>query len=182
MTSLHPIDPRRSATHGGARTRERCPFLQQVGQAHAAPARPVRPRESTWPTERDARATEVLRAFARTAGVATIDELTAMLRRRTSQPLSMLTRWIVERRIVKFGWQGEYLLPLFQFERADMGVRESVSAVLDELDRTFEDWDLAAWFALPNDWLGCEAPVDVLDSDPEAVRQAARADRFIARG
>ena len=91
-----------------------------------------------------------------------------MLRRRTSQPVSMLARWIVERRVVSFGWQGEYLLPMFQFDRAEMTVRRHVSAVLDEFDGTFDDWDLATWFALPNAWLGDDTPVDVLSLNPHA--------------
>jgi hypothetical protein len=94
----------------------------------------------------------------------------------------MLARWIVERRVVSFGWHGEYLVPMFQFDRADMTVRRPVSAILDELDGTFDDWDLATWFALPNTWLDDEAPVDVVLRDPHATLQAARADRFIARG
>ena len=108
--------------------------------------------------------------------------MTFLLRRRTSQPISMLARWIVERRVVSFGWQGEYLLPMFQFDRADMTVRRSVSAVLREFDGTFDDWELAAWFALPNAWLQDDSPLDLLPLDPHAVLDAARADRFVARG
>ena len=105
-----------------------------------------------------------------------------MLRKRTSQPISMLARWIVERRVVSFGLRGEYLVPMFQFEGTYMAVRRSVSAVLAELKGVFDDWDLATWFVLPNDWLGGHAPVHVLPIDPHAVLQAARADRFIAQG
>jgi hypothetical protein len=105
-----------------------------------------------------------------------------MLRQRTSQPISMLARWIVERRVVSFGLRGEYLVPMFQFEGAYMAVRRSVSAVLAELKGVFDDWDLAIWFASPNDWLGEHAPLHVLPIDPHAVLQAARADRFIAQG
>jgi len=35
---------------------------------------------------------------------------------------------------------------------------------------------------LPNTWLADDSPVDLLWLDPRAVLQAARADRFIARG
>jgi hypothetical protein len=35
---------------------------------------------------------------------------------------------------------------------------------------------------LPNAWLGDNAPVDALEQDPLSLLQAARADRFIARG
>ncbi|MFI5179557.1 MAG: hypothetical protein ACHQO8_13385 [Vicinamibacterales bacterium] len=165
-----------------APVRQRCPFLHEVGAAQPASTQRMRPPVSIWPPDADARANEVLHAFRRTGGLVSGDELTLMMRRRTSQPISMLARWIVERRVVNFGRQGEYLLPMFQFDQADMGVRRSVSAVLDEIDGTFDDWDLASWFALPNAWLGDAAPVDVLPRDPHAVLQAARADRFIARG
>ena len=165
-----------------APVRKRCPFLHEVAAAQPSSMQPMRPPASLWPTDADARANEVLHAYRRTGGLASGDELTFLLRRRTSQPISMLARWIVERRVVSFGWRGEYLLPMFQFDRADMGVRRPVSAVLGEFDGTFDDWELATWFALPNTWLGDDAPVDVLPRDPHAVLQAARADRFVARG
>ena len=160
----------------------RCPFLDEVGAAQPASMSYLRPKASLWPSEADGRASEVLRAFRRTGGLVGGDELTFLLRVRTSQPISMLARWIVERRVVSFGWHGEYLLPMFQFDRADMTMRRPVSAILVEFDGTFDDWDLATWFALPNAWLEHVAPVDALAHDPHAVLQAARADRFIARG
>ena len=162
--------------------RKRRLFLDEVGAAQPAAASLLRPAASLWPTDADARASEVLQAFRRTGGLLSGDELTFLLRGRSSQPISMLARWIVERRVVSFGWHGEYLLPMFQFDRADMTVRRSVSAILDEFEGTFDDWDLATWFAMPNRWLEDEAPVDALLVDPHAVLQAARADRFIARG
>ena len=158
------------------------PFLHELGAAPPATMRRMRPPTSKGPTGADARANEVLHAYRRKGGLASGDELTRLLRRHTSQPISMLARWIVERQVVSFAWQGEYLLPMFQFDPADMVVRRPVSAVLDEFDGAFDDWNAATWFALPNAWLGDEAPVDVLQRDPHAVLQAARADRFIARG
>jgi hypothetical protein len=181
ISSPTSIDPRPRATHVLVGTREHCPFLAQVGDAQLQ-ARPCAAANSFWPSEADARAGEVLAAFARTGGLASSAEVTLLLRRRTSQPVSMLGRWIVGQRVVSFVWRGERMLPMFQFDRADMGVRAPVGAVLGELDGTFDDWDLATWFALPNAWLDEQAPVDVLDHDPDAVREAARADRFIARG
>jgi len=178
----HRVEAHHGALPAAAGLHERCPFLEQVGEVHAQPRRRVQPPASRWPVETDARAHAVLGAFERSGGMASANEVTVMLRRRTSQPISTLARWIAERQVVHFAWQGEYLLPMFQFERADMGPRADVATVLRELGPTFEDWDLAAWFALPNSWLADEAPIDVLDRDLEAVRQAARADRFVACG
>jgi hypothetical protein len=161
---------------------ERRPLLNEAGAAQSAWRSRLWTSASFCPIDADPRASEVLHAFRRTGGLVNGDELTFLLRGRTSQPISMLARWIVERRVVSFGWHGERLLPMFQFDRADMTVRRPVSAILDEFEGTFDDWDLATWFALPNAWLAHDAPVDALALDPHAVLQAARADRFIARG
>jgi hypothetical protein len=165
-----------------APVRKRWPFLCEVGAAQPAPISRLRAAAPLWPPDADARASEVLRAFRRTGGLVSGDELTFLLRGHTSQPISMLARWIVERRVLSFGGHGAYLLPMFQFDRTDMTVRRHVTAILDELEGTLDDWDLATWFALPNAWLGDDAPVDALPLDPQAVLHAARADRFISRG
>jgi hypothetical protein len=182
ITSLQAPRSFVGARDSVAPVRKRWPFLCEVGAARPASMSRVRAAATLWPPDADARASAVLHAFRRTGGLVSGDELTFRLRGRTSQPISMLARWIVERRVVSFGWQGEYLLPMFQFDQADMGVRRSVSAVLDEFEDTFDDWELASWFALPNGWLGDDAPVDMLLRDPQAVLQAARANRFVARG
>lgn len=181
FTSPHLNEERPRANNATVAAFERCPFLEEAGEAQAR-VLPLKRTLSSWPTESDARAGDVLAAFARSGGVADCNEIMLMLRRRTSQPISMLGRWIVEQRVVSFEWRGDLVLPLFQFDRADMGVRVPVTAVLGELDGAFDDWELATWFALPNAWLDDRAPLDAIDDDPEAVRQAARADRFIARG
>jgi len=182
ITSLQaPLAPV-GAHHPGAAVRERCPFLHEVGAAQPASIPRLRPAGAAWSTDAGPRACEVLHAFQRTGGLVSGHELTFLLRGRTSQPISMLARWIVERRVVSFEWHGETLLPMFQFDRADMSVHRDVAAILDELEGTFDDWELATWFALPNAWLKDRSPVDVLALDPNAVRHAARADRFIARG
>jgi len=110
------------------------------------------------------------------------DELARLLRSREHQPISLLARWIVGREVISFDWQANTLLPLFQFDLASTSVRPVVADVLRELTDVFDDSDLALWFAVPNVWLDDHAPVDVLDRDPRCLLDAARADRFIARG
>jgi hypothetical protein len=130
----------------------------------------------------DAQQAEMLRTYERTGGLAGGDEVTLLLRKRTTQPISLLARWIATQRVVSFTWKAQFMLPLFQFELAEMSVRVPVSAVLDELAGVFDDGELATWFALPNAWLQGAAPVDALDVDRAAVLNAARADRYVARG
>ena len=101
---------------------------------------------------------------------------------RSWQPISLLARWIVGREVISFDWQSTTMLPLFQFDLSSMTMRQSVTELLHELTEVFDDWDLALWFAQPNSWLDQQAPVALLNLDPKGVLDAARADRFIARG
>jgi len=122
------------------------------------------------------------RAFTGHGGWASGDELARRLRTHFDQPLSTLARWIVGRTIVQIEWQGNTLIPLFQFDMSDMSLQSTVAHLVAELVPVFGDWDLALWFAEPNSWLRDMAPVDVLQTHPLEVVHAARADRFVARG
>ncbi len=121
-------------------------------------------------------------AYRRTGGLLASDELLCLLRPHADQPISRLARWIVTHQVVSFMWQSNTLLPMFQFDPADMALRAGPREVTLELAGAFDSWDLASWFAQPNAWLQGEAPVDRIVRDQPAVLQAARADRFIAAG
>lgn len=122
------------------------------------------------------------RAFRPGGGLVGGDELARLLRSRYWQPISVLARWIVGREVVSFEWQSNTMLPLFQFDLSTMTVRPRVADILSEITDVFDDWDVALWLAQPNAWLDDDAPVAVLELDSQAVLDAARADRYIARG
>jgi hypothetical protein len=124
----------------------------------------------------------MVRAFRANGGVVTGDQLSHLCRSLLQQPISTIARWIVGRHVVCFDWNCQPMLPLFQIELTSMRLRPSVAEVVQELAGTFDDWDLALWFATPNAWLDGRAPVQVILSDPCAVLDTARADRFIAAG
>jgi hypothetical protein len=126
--------------------------------------------------------TALVNGFRRTGGLASSDEVLCWLRPHADQPISVLARWIVTRQAVSFEWQGCILLPVFQFDREGMALRAGPREVALELRGAFDDWDVAYWFSQPNSWLSGVAPVDLISTDQAAVLQAARADRFIARG
>ena len=163
--------------------RERCPFFGEIAVTAFEPWKEVRtsaPSRASAVTQTPRAA--MMQVYERSGGLARSNEVVCMLRRHTSQPVSLLARWIVAQNVVSFEWRADRLLPMFQFDPADMSIRADVAAVLAELDGTFDDWELATWFAEPNVWLQGGVPVDALEVDPRAVRAAARADRFIARG
>jgi len=153
------------------------PSLQLVSAAPAQPqphARPTRPL--LW-IDGDPRMQEVMRACESSGGLWPGDAVAGMLRRRTSQPISLLARWIVDSLVVSIAWRGDYLLPAFQFDVANATVRRPVFAVLEALDGSLKDLDLASWFAMPNQYLDDAAPLDVIEHDMLAVVDAALAER-----
>lgn len=121
-------------------------------------------------------------AFNRTGGLSSADEVVRLARGLHDQPVSELARWIVDRSIVAFDWQGMTLLPMFQFDLATMDRQPGLVPVLAELRSAYDDWELASWFARPNPWLGGRTPAESLTAEPAAVLDAARADRFVAKG
>ena len=124
----------------------------------------------------------LVQIYQRMGGLVSCDHAAALLGRHHEQPISRLARWIVAREVVTFSWQSATLIPLFQFDASDMTLRGAASAVIAELSGALDDFELAAWFARPNCWLGGAAPVAMIETDQLAVIRAARADRYIALG
>lgn len=121
-------------------------------------------------------------AFRPHGGFVSGDEVVCRLRTQSDQPLSTLARWIATRGVLNVSWRDQILLPMFQFELEDMSIRPACTRIARELKAVFDDWELALWFAAPNVWLDYAAPVALIADDEFAVLQAARTDRFIARG
>jgi hypothetical protein len=80
--------------------------------------------------------------------------------------------WLEQGRVFIVSTADGERLPGFQFD--GRGVPRPVIA---DVLRWFADrpstWELALWFTDANVWVGGQRPVDVLDSDPELVVQAA---------
>ncbi len=121
-------------------------------------------------------------AFRSHGGFVCTDEVAQRLRSVVDQPISRLARWIVSRSVISISWRAQTLMPAFQFQLAEMSIRPCFSDVIQELRDVFDNWELAMWFAAPNAWLDYAAPVAIMADDALAVLQAARTDRFIARG
>jgi hypothetical protein len=100
------------------------------------------------------------------------------------QPISRLARWIVDGAIVTLLWHGRTWVPMFQLQthKHDLALRIGCVRAVAELREAFDDWEIVVWFATPNGWLNDQAPVAMLNHDESRVVEAARADRFIARG
>lgn len=122
------------------------------------------------------------RAFRQTGGISRADDIARRLSTHSDQPISIVARWIVNREALAFGWKGQTMLPLFQFDPCGMTLRPGVTVILRELSDVFDNWGCALWFAQPNVWLGDRPPVDLMETGLREVLDAARVDRYIARG
>ncbi len=106
-------------------------------------------------------------------GLASPDEVISLMRPHWRQPISILARWILDRKLVSFYWCTQILLPSFQFERPRMTPSRAVSDCLRELGGALDDEGLASWFVRPCPWLDQQIPVDLLLREPESVIEAA---------
>jgi len=111
-------------------------------------------------------------------GLSSHDEVVGAMRSYWRQPVSILARWIVDRRIVSFVWKSQILLPLFQFARPRMAPHQGVVDACTELNDVMDDEGLAGWFIQPNACLESAAPADRAVAEPEAVIEAARRARL----
>jgi hypothetical protein len=93
-----------------------------------------------------------------------------------------LAKQLVSGEVFSFQWQDHFWVPMFQFNRHDMSVKQEVHRVVRELDGVLDNWALAWWFTQPNARLKGRRPVDLVDRQFSNVLGAARADRFGATG
>lgn len=150
----------------------------QIGIEHAA--RVIDPRRAD-PND-DAAFGAIRRAYQALGGLARGDDLAGLLEDRSRGDFVSLARLIVDGEIFAFEWRDTYWIPMFQLDLADLSVKRGLRQVLLELAGGYDSWRLAAWFVEPNEWLACQRPVDLMDTNLSEVLQAARADRFVAAG
>lgn len=84
---------------------------------------------------------------------------------------ALAARWRAAGKIFAVEYKGRLLYPAFQF--VDGKPRLIVGKVLQSLGKHIGPWQTAIWFTSPNGWLRGKRPLDLLDTDPKAVIDAA---------
>jgi len=82
-------------------------------------------------------------------------------------------RWRGDGKIFGIDLQGRTVYPAFQFD-ASGKPKPIIAKVLRVLGGKPGPWQIAIWFTSANGWLDGRCPVDVMDTDPDAVIEAAR--------
>jgi Protein of unknown function (DUF2384) len=93
---------------------------------------------------------------------------------RAANRAALANRWRGEQRVVAVQVGDELLYPGFQF-MSDGKPHPTVASALAELRSHghVSDWQAALWFVAANGWLGGRRPVDLLDTEPAALVDAA---------
>jgi hypothetical protein len=110
-------------------------------------------------------------------GALTSAEVAGLAGSRATNKAALANRWKQEGRIFPVTHHGQTLFPAFQFD-GEGQPRPVIAEVLSTLGRQSRDWELAIWFVSSIGWLGGRRPVDLLESDPAAVAEAARHEAF----
>ena len=92
---------------------------------------------------------------------------------RAANRAALANRWKQEGRIFSVTQQATTLYPAFQFDHEGKP-HPVIARVLEALGSQSSEWQLALWFLSSNGWLHGRRPVDLLDTDPEAVAEAAQ--------
>lgn len=116
---------------------------------------------------------EARKAFLAEFGALTSKQVAELVGSRATNQAALASRWKAQGRIFAIEVGGESLFPAFQLA-ADGQARPVVAEVLAAFGPKAAGWQTALWFTGANGWLGAKRPVDLLESEPEAVAAAAR--------
>jgi hypothetical protein len=132
----------------------------------------VPPLSSVWHAQRNA---EVRLAFVVEHGAWTAGEVADRAGSQATNRSALASSWRAAGRVLAIEWNSSTLFPAFQFD-ARVQPRPTVAAVLTHLRAAgLSDWQQALWFNTATGWLDDRRPVDLLDTDPTAVVDAAAA-------
>ena len=108
-------------------------------------------------------------------GALTSTEVADLAGSKAGNRAAMAHRWKQEGRIFSVTYEGTVLYPAFQFDREGRPLA-AMAQVIRTLGSKSSEWELALWFMANTGWLDGQRPVDLLESDPEAVVKAAEAE------
>ena len=111
--------------------------------------------------------TELIREF----GVLTSAEVAEVNGSTAENRAALANRWKREGKLFAVRHEGREYFPGFQLS-PDGRPREVIERVLEALGEP-RGWQTALWFTSANGYLDARRPVDLLDSEPDAVVEAA---------
>ena len=117
----------------------------------------------------------LLEAFRATGGTVPGEVVGRLLEEHRVGQLVSLAKLLYTGEVFGFEWRESLWIPMFQFDADDLSVKVAAQRVRAELPPLASGWVVASWFAAPNEGLDGGRPVDMIETDLEAVLGAARA-------
>lgn len=105
-------------------------------------------------------------------GLLSSADIASLAGSRAKNKASLANRWKQEGRIFSVSHQGLALFPAYQFDEKGQPL-PVIAQILSTLGRQSRGWEFALWFTSSNGWVDGRRPVDLLESEPEEVAQAA---------
>ena len=120
-----------------------------------------------------ARRNASLRAeFVRTCELLDAEQVHALYGSSAKNRAALAARWRSDRKIFAIEHRGRLLYPAFQFDEVGRP-RAVIGRILKALGPGTGSWQTAIWFTTPNSWLDRRSPLDLLESEPDRVIDAA---------
>lgn len=158
-----------------------CPARQDIDMNHDQRLQVSSPAAWCCPPPSGRGFIALLEAFRPSGGTAPGEVVGHLLKEHRVGDAVSLARLIHTDQVFGFEWRRSLWIPMFQFDANDLGLKARVQQLREELPPPASGWALAWWFAGPNERLGGCRPIDLLETDFEAVLHAARA-RLSTRG
>lgn len=122
-------------------------------------------------------------AFTGSGGLRSVGELAHRHDAHSRTRFAHIARWIATREIIGFMWQAEPWVPMFQFDAGPrLQPRRALQPLFGLLVPLYDAWEMANWFARPNQWLSGHRPVDDCAGHLSSVLDVAHLEHFIATG
>jgi hypothetical protein len=115
---------------------------------------------------------EARASLVREFGALTGHQVADLAGSRAVNRAALASRWKSNGRIFSVDFRGTTLYPAFQFDHKGQP-RPVIARIVRVLGCRGSEWQLALWLTSSVGWLNGQRPVDLLETDPEAVAEAA---------
>lgn len=137
----------------------------------AMPTLSDRPPAAT--IEQARRNAETRARFLRKHEALEAEQVHALFGSKAKNKAALAARWRAEGKVFAVEHSGDLLYPAFQFDEGGRP-RPIIGKVLAALGPHVGPWQVALWFVSPNGWLDGARPIELMDTEPDRVLEAAR--------
>jgi DNA helicase HerA-like ATPase len=134
---------------------------------------PNEPVPESAVVEQARRNAEARTAFLKEVPTATSADVAELSGSRARNKAALAGGWRKRGKVFAISASGQLRFPLFQFDREGQPKRELAELLAVLQEQGLSGWEIALWFSGANERLDGKRPLDLLESEPERVLDAA---------